>query len=297
MIWKLVLENYRCFRQAQVRFGPLTALVGPNASGKTTILRALEPRRLVPEDVWRRRGSPTVECYLSTGQNWIRTARPPGSPPYDYRFLRLNLDALRKPNDVEEATSLGEVGQNLTNVFAGLPRSRQQELVTQFRGLVPVFADIHAKPGAKGTHRLVFQDAWAEEVWYEPHDVSDGSLLVLAFLLLQHEKRPADVVAIEEPERGIHPYLLEKVVGLLRAISRGEIGPKATQFVLASHSPQLLEYMEPGEVRFLSRDADGAVTVREAPTSSPEWERAFEEYAHSLGEAWLSGGLGGVPGS
>lgn len=69
------------------------------------------------------------------------------------------------------------------------------------------------------------------------------------------------------------------------------------QVVLATHSAELLDYVEPHEVRFLTRDeADGSTRVEAVNLDSPDWRATFEEYKRSLGSAWLSGGLGGVPG-
>jgi hypothetical protein len=59
----------------------------------------------------------------------------------------------------------------------------------------------------------------------------------------------------------------------------------------------LLEFVEPREVRFLGRDAQtGDVTVERAPTEDPQWQQAIEAYENSMGQMWLSGSLGGVPG-
>ena len=42
LCWKwCTLQNSRCFRNATVRLAPLTAIVGPNASGKTALLHAI----------------------------------------------------------------------------------------------------------------------------------------------------------------------------------------------------------------------------------------------------------------
>lgn len=40
-IHELRIENYGCIRDATFRFTPLHALIGPNDSGKSTVLRAL----------------------------------------------------------------------------------------------------------------------------------------------------------------------------------------------------------------------------------------------------------------
>src|SRR6188472_1562286 len=40
-VQELRIENYGCIRDATFRFTPLHALIGPNDSGKSTVLRAL----------------------------------------------------------------------------------------------------------------------------------------------------------------------------------------------------------------------------------------------------------------
>lgn len=116
---------------------------------------------------------------------------------------------------------------------------------------------------------------------------------MLAFLTLKYQSQRPDIITIEEPERGLHPYLLGELVKFLRELTEG---PNGIQVVLATHSAELLEHLKPEEVRFLSRSPDdGNVVVRTIDTSEPDWPRYFREYSDSLGSAWLSGGLGGTP--
>jgi predicted ATPase len=74
-------------------------------------------------------------------------------------------------------------------------------------------------------------------------------------------------------------------------------GTRRREIVLATHSAELLEFIEPDEIRILSRDAkDGAVEVHPIDSTTDDWRAAYREYDESLGGLWLSGGLGGVPG-
>jgi predicted ATPase len=159
-----------------------------------------------------------------------------------------------------------------------------------------MFADVDTEAVGGGAHRLRYQDRWNDKVWYTPDEVSDGTILLTAFLTLQFQEPPLDLLCIEEPERGVHPHLLGQLVAVLRRMTTGEIGGHRTQIVLATHSPELLEFIEPKEVRLLSRDAaDGALQVRTIDAESDDWRTAYREYDESLGGLWLSGGLGGVP--
>ncbi len=305
MLTQIRFVNYRCLQDVTLLLEPLTVLVGPNASGKTSIIDALIGDPPVNErDITNHDRSLPVQIgkFDDRGRRRIRKCPPggivdsEGDLKYSPQLLHLDITRLRQSNQVKEELRLAPDGGNLTNVFASLPRSTQMGVAASLRGLVGILNDVYAKPLSDGYHRLVFQDRWKESIWYEPPEVSDGTMLMMAFLVLQHQKPAVDLLAIEEPERSLHPYLIEQLVGMLRKMSCGQLGGRPVQVVLSTHSAELLEFARPEEVRFLSRRPDdGAVVVEQAPTESPGWEEAFAEYRESLGNAWLSGSLGGVP--
>ncbi len=168
-------------------------------------------------------------------------------------------------------------------------------LAQRFASLIPHFSDVDVQPTGIGQHALRFQDRWSG-TWYTPQQISDGSILILAFLGLQYQERRPSLVCVDEPERGLHPYLLGELIRHLRALATGAGGGPSTQVVLATHSAELLDHLEPREVRFLTRDErDGSVVVESAPLDTPNWKEAYAEYQGSVGALWLSGGLGGVP--
>ena len=301
MIERFRVQNFRCLRDVSLRLGPLTALVGPNASGKSALLDALACSKIQGRDVWRRCSS---EIRLGVPGGWGQQLPIPSQEtvvaiqrPYTALKVRLDPDRCRTRKEASEVVSLDTNGSNLTNLLASLPRRTQASVADALGALVPPVADVDVRPTRQaGKLELRFQDRWDPKVWYRPAEVSDGTMLVLAYLTLQHLDPPVDLLAIEEPERGLHPYLMGQVITLLRDIAHGRVGPRPMQIVLATHSAELLEHLEPGEVRFLDRrEEDGATIVRDAPTGEPDWARTFHEYQESLGSAWLAGGLGGVP--
>src|SRR4051812_517661 len=121
MLTSVRFENYRCLRDATIRLAPLTALVGPNASGKTTVLRGLRE----PSGDYRWPGAPpeTVARTLQ-GHSWGRQVSIWPDLP-EYAYVRLDLNLLRQPNVVAHQARLAEDGSNLGNVFASLTRKQQ----------------------------------------------------------------------------------------------------------------------------------------------------------------------------
>lgn len=290
MITSVLIENYRCIRHAEFTLEPLTVFVGPNGSGKTTILDALDRERTLQRAApWRQ--DPSLTPVVRTEQGEFVVGRQDGRK---YRSMSLQLEPakLRDANRLENASKLSVTGDNLANVFGSLTRRQQEQVSKRLRALVPVVGDVDLQPTANGFHRLRFQDRWREDLWYGPDDVSDGTMLLVAFLLLEYQ--PVDLLCIEDPEHALHPFLLEELVGMLRKLARGELG-RSIQVVAATHSAEFLQFFEPQEVRFLSRRAEtGEVLVRTVDPKAPDWEQSFREYRGSLSEAWLSGGLGGV---
>lgn len=73
---------------------------------------------------------------------------------------------------------------------------------------------------------------------------------------------------IEQPEDGIHPGLLAKLIDILR------VNTDPTQIMLASHSPVVLSSLQPGDI-LLVDICQGSTTVRRL--TAAEVERA-EDY-------------------
>jgi predicted ATP-dependent endonuclease of OLD family len=91
------------------------------------------------------------------------------------------------------------------------------------------------------------------------------------------------MLLIEEPENGLHPSRLKFVLGLLRKISTGEIGGKPRQVIITTHSPLLLNFVEPHEVRIFRRDPEKGTEV--TPMDKiPDIDRLQSEFAP--GEMW-----------
>jgi predicted ATPase len=315
VIRKVHFKNFRCLREVELPLEPLTVLVGPNSSGKTTVLEGLQPRSSFQKhDFWRQEQAAglSIDWLYADGRNAAIAYEPPSGPhqpsriysprgvlaEHTYQPVALDLDRLRQENVLATATRLNRNGDNLANVFYTLGRKQQAEIAKELCRLVPMFSDVDLQPTSDGRHRLRFQDRWAPDLWFTPERVSDGTMLLLAFIVLQHQSPAPDLITIEEPERALHPYLLDELLQMLRRMSTGEIGKKPVQVVLATHSAELLEYVRPEEVRFLTRSReDGSVQVNQAATDTPNWRRVYETYNQSLGGIWLSGGMGGAPGA
>ena len=85
-IHELRIENYGCIRDATFRFTPLHALIGPNDSGKSTVLRALRTVAFtldVAVDAPASSGSPTRTVRTKARSSTVVRVRERGAEPRD----------------------------------------------------------------------------------------------------------------------------------------------------------------------------------------------------------------------
>ena len=114
--------------------------------------------------------------------------------------------------------------------------------------------------------------------------VSDGMLLVLAYLTILYLPHPPRALLIEEPENGIHPKRLQDVLQILRDLI-AEQGH--TQIILTTHSPYVVDQFQPSEVSLCHKEEDGSVAVHQLSKSQTIKEQID---VFTLGEIWTAEG-------
>jgi len=181
---------------------------------------------------------------------------------------------------------LSRTGDNLANVIQYLSEQHPDRLERIFevlRSRVPRIEKVLADAMPDGRLLLTIKDA--------PFDnpilarfASDGTLKMLAYLVLLYDPAPPPFIGIEEPENFLHPRLLYELAEECRAAA--ELG----QLLVTTHSPFFLNALQPQEVRVLYRDEHGysqALLASEIPGVSE-----FVSEGAMLGHLWLEGHFG-----
>jgi energy-coupling factor transporter ATP-binding protein EcfA2 len=128
--------------------------------------------------------------------------------------------------------------------------------------------------------------------------VSDGMLLVLAYLTVLYLPQPPRLLLIEEPENGIHPKRLQDVLSILRSLVAEQ---HECQVILTTHSPYVVDLFAPEEVTICQKQSDGSVIVRRLSESQAVRNQLD---VFTLGEIWTAEGdeglvpaVAGLPGA
>lgn len=198
----------------------------------------------------------------------------------------LSADSARGQPEAGPQERLTKTGDNLANVIQYLAEQHPAQLEKTFavlRSRVPRIERVLTDTMPDGRLLLQIKDApFSHPVL--ARFASDGTLKMLAYLVLLFDPTPPPFIGIEEPENFLHPRLLPELAEECRA------AVERTQILATTHSPFFINALRPEEVRVLWRDDLGYTqTLRAADIRGvPE----FVENGALLGHLWMEGQLG-----
>jgi predicted ATPase len=198
----------------------------------------------------------------------------------------LSIDDTRGQPEAGAQERLSRTGHNLANVIQFLKERHPQhlaEIYTRMQQRVPRIERIDSTPMPDGRLLLTVKDAPFEEPVLARF-ASDGTLKMLAYLIVLHDPTPPPFIGVEEPENFLHPRLLPVLAEECQAAT------ERSQLLVTTHSPFLLNGLAPEQVRILYRDTDGYTQAQRAADVDGIAHHLAE--GAKLGELWLEGQLG-----
>lgn len=160
-----------------------------------------------------------------------------------------------------------------------------QHIIGTIRLIAPFFDDFVLEPDTSNRVILNWREKGSDRV-FGPHQFSDGTLraICLATLLLQPENELPELIVVDEPELGLHPYALNIVADLF---SKAALH---TQILISTQSSSFLNNFDPDDIITVNREGKESQFSR---LNSTELEVWLDEY--SLGEVWEKNIIGGGP--
>jgi predicted ATPase len=182
---------------------------------------------------------------------------------------------------------LNRSGDNLANYMQFLQTQHPQrfeEALRQITKKIPGIEKITVKKTEDGRLLLQFNDRGYIDPFYA-QDMSDGTLKLFAYLLLLQDPEPPVLIGIEEPENGLHHQLLEPLALEIKHTTK--LNP---QIILTSHSPYLIDALQPFELWIMEKDENGFSTVSCA--TDIQSVEALHAEGIPLGSLWYSNHFG-----
>ncbi len=177
----------------------------------------------------------------------------------------------------EDYTNLGMVLNQI-----GTSPEAKQSIIEGLRELYDGFTNYEAIVNS-GSVQIYFTEGKRRSI--PATRLADGALRYLRLLTILYNPNSPPVVCIEEPELGLHPDIIPRLVKHLRVAS------ERIQVIVTTHSDILIDALSdtPESIVVFERHDGSTQMDRLKPEDLSVW---LEKYR--LGELWMSGEIGGT---
>ncbi len=322
----MAFQNFKALRNTRVSLSPFNLIIGPNGSGKTSliegVMRLRTLSRLQPnssDTSVQKPGGPEIE-FRFTAPHERMVARmgcvselvcdtlrlEPANAP-DWPALREELgtmrsyvfdhEAMAKPSVRRDGAEFSADGGDLAAVLFQLRAqapAAYSALTGEMLRIMPEFRSLELSEGSEG--RVEFALELVEDGKVPAAELSQGTLYLLGVLALTFDPEPPHVLCIEEVDRGIHPRTLREVRDALYRLAYPKsfgLDRRPVQIITTSHSPYFIDLFRDHPEEIIVSDKQGRAARFSRLTDRTDLPELLRE--GSLGDMWFSGILGGVP--
>ncbi|SFD96025.1 AAA family ATPase [Paracidovorax konjaci] len=214
-------------------------------------------------------------------------AEPLESYIRSWKFSALYPNTLRQLTTPDAEAELREDGSNWASVIRAAKRSHKgkqmlDRIYEMMRVVLPDFIDVSVTTaGSYLVPNFRFESKDKTSRQFDPVQLSDGTLRIFGILLSLYQTPAPSLIVIEEPEQTVHPAVLSMLAEAFKEVA------ELTQIIVTTHSPQLIEHFEPGNIRIVTMQ-DGATRI--APIKASQRE-AVQRGLMTLGEFMAAEGL------
>ena len=208
-----------------------------------------------------------------------------------FRVFEVSVPGARLPSRTRDRGVLLTDASNLSAFLSFLreDEARFAQLQADARVIVPGLGDICFREVGGPEEAVVVELEERGLGGRTPlADASFGTVRALALLALLYDPSPPLLTCVEEIDHGLHPHVFDLLVERVRDASQ------KTQFLIATHSPALVNRLRPSELIVCQRDIETG-EARIPAIDSDVVAQMEKDSGLSLGELWFSGTLGGTP--
>jgi len=170
----------------------------------------------------------------------------------------------KRATPITGKAELEEDGSNLSIILKNIMENKEKKrkLFNLVKDLLPFINNLDVEKFADKSLLFKLQEKFFENQYLPASLISDGTINIAALIIaLYFEKKP--IIIIEEPERNIHPYLISKVVEMMKDASQEK------QIIVTTHNPEIVKYAGLENIMLVSRDKNGFSSILR-PTDKEE---------------------------
>ncbi|MCL2406521.1 MAG: AAA family ATPase [Defluviitaleaceae bacterium] len=206
----------------------------------------------------------------------------------NWHISDFHINRARQERDAGYAEHLSQHGENLSNVVQYLYQNHKDvfdKIVSIMKARVPGVVDVKADTNDEGRVVLRFKDEEFGD-YFLSRFVSDGTMKMLAYLVLLYDPNPFPLLCVEEPENQLYQSVLYELAEEFRAYAN-----RGGQVFVSTHSPDFLNAIKLEEVFWLEK-RNGYTDIK--PAKNDKQIKAYMEVGDKMGYLWKQGFFGGV---
>jgi len=205
-----------------------------------------------------------------------------------WHISNFQINRAREEQEAGYAERLSSDGRNLRLVVQWLYQNHRptfDKILSALKRRIPGLTQVDAKTTEEGRVLLRFQDGAFADPFLSQY-VSDGTIKMLAYLMLLHDPVPFPLLCVEEPENQLYPALLGELAEEFRAYAN-----RGGQVFVSTHSPDFLNAVRLEEVFWLEKK-DGYSQIKRARHDVQV--SAYMRDGDQMGYLWKQGFFGGA---
>lgn len=189
----------------------------------------------------------------------------------------------KKATPITGKAVLEEDGSNLAIVLKNILENKdiKRKFSNLVKDLLPFVDDLSIEKFADKSLLFKIREVYNKNLYLPASLISDGTINITALIIaLYFDKKQLTI--IEEPERNIHPYLISKVVEMMKDASQKK------QIIVTTHNPEMVKHAGVENILLISRDKEGFSVIfrpyeNETVKTFLKNELGIEElYVHNL---------------
>jgi predicted ATPase len=206
----------------------------------------------------------------------------------NWHISDFQINRARQEQEAGYAEHLSRDGGNLRLVVQWLYENHRptfDKILSALKQRIPGISNVDAKTTEEGRVLLRFQDGAFTDPFLSQY-VSDGTIKMLAYLMLLYDPVPFPLLCVEEPENQLYPALLAELVEEFRLYAN-----RGGQVFVSTHSPDFLNATRLEEVFWLEKKDGYSQIIR---ASSNQQVSAYMRDGDQMGYLWKQGFFGSV---
>lgn len=166
------------------------------------------------------------------------------------------------PNLSKSVTSISgkidleENGSNLAIVIRDIleDKKKKNKFYNLLEDILPFVNDLDVDKVADKSLLFKLKEKHCEASYLPAPLLSDGTIYVVALIIALYFEDNS-LVIIEEPEKYLHPSLMNKIIGMIKEASESK------QIIMTTHSPEVLKNIELNDLFLVNRNDFGASII------------------------------------